>query len=505
MRILVLLFLGIAFSSHLGGETTWNQFRGPNGTGSLPHAKPPVAINRHEAAWTVKVPPGKSSPVLSKGRLFLTAIEDERLITLAFDKTSGQQLWRAEAPKVPLEKVHQAGSRAACSPCVDDERVIVYFGSYGLLCYDHNGKELWKKPIPTPKSLYGMSTSPVGYQDRVILVLDNDANQPDSKVSQSKVICLEKATGKLVWETPRPFVRSGWSTPAIVPHAGGDELVVLGSGRVCGYDAETGEEKWFVTGFSRETIALPVSGNGHVYVSASMLGGVADDQPDPEPYWKALEPFDTDRDGKIARAEMTGHFTFPFRPDLPLGHPGFGMPLPKDPDKRRKRVDGILKWVDKDGDQAWSREEFLNHLNFNRGKPHLMAIRPGGSGNVEATHVTWDLHRNIPEVPSPILYQNRLYLVRDGGVVSAVDAANGKVLYRKRLGAGGHYSVSPIIANEHLYFTSAEGVITVVPAGDTFQAVHQHDFEEPIAATPALDADTLYVRTESQLLAFRGK
>ncbi len=488
------------------GPRYWNQFRGPGGSGVATDCRPPLKISEAHAAWMTPIAYGQSSPVLFGETLFLTALENEdQLVTLAFNKADGKLLWRRPVPPCSLEKVHQANSPAASTPCVDADRVYVYFGSYGLLCYDHQGVELWKKPIPTPKSLYGMSTSPILFQETLIMVLDNDANLPESKLSRSKIIALNRATGDLVWETARPFNRSGWSTPAVLDYDGGSELVVLGHGRVYGYDASTGAEKWFVNGFSRETISAPVTGNGHVFVSASMIGGVSDEQPDREPFWTALLPYDTNKDGKLERSEMTGHFTFPIRPTLPLGHPGFGIPLPKDEAKREERRDGFMRWVDKNKDGFWTKEEFINHLSFNRGKPNLMAIKPDGSGDVTESHVTWALHRNIPEIPTPIFHQNRIYMVRNGGVLTGIDATTGDTLYRKRLGASGHYSPSPVIANNHLYLTSSEGVISVVPVGDSYALAHQYDLDEEVAATPAIDEDTLYVRTKSQLIAFRSK
>mgnify|MGYP003429661953 CR=1 FL=1 len=76
---------------------------------------------------------------------------------------------------MPAEKVHEVNSPATPTPYVDDGRVHVYFGAYGLLCYDLDGRELWRKPIPTPKSLYGSATSPIGHGDHLILVVDNEA------------------------------------------------------------------------------------------------------------------------------------------------------------------------------------------------------------------------------------------------------------------------------------------------------------------------------------------
>ena len=115
-----------------------------------------------------------------------------------------------------------------------------------------------------------------------------------------------------------------------------------------------------------------------------------------------IDPVDAFDGGQIERSEMTGHFTFPFRPELPPGHPGFGMPLPDDPVKRKERIDWIVTWADENRDGTWTRDEFLAHVKSGGGKPSLSAVEPGGSGEVSSTHVKWELNRGIPEIPSPI-------------------------------------------------------------------------------------------------------
>ncbi len=497
--------LGWVAAAALAGGLEWNQFRGPNGSGVAPKARPPLALDDAHRAWQTDLPPGLSSPVLAGDRLFLTGVEERRLVTLAFARADGRLRWRRRAPDVPLERVHRTSSPAASTPCVDERRVYVYFGSYGLLCYDHEGREQWRRAIPTPKNLYGMATSPIRYRDLLILVLDNEANLPGSKLSQSKVVAFRAATGEPVWETPRPLVRSGWSTPMIWRHAQGRDLVVLGSRRVYGYDPDTGAEQWFVTGFSRETIAVPVAGLGHVHVSSAMLGGVPDAQPDPEPFWQAVLRFDANGDGRLGRDEMTRDFSFPLRPELAVGQPGFGLPLPDDPGRRKKRQADIFAGVDKNHDGFWTREEFLAGMTFRRAKPRLLAIRPGGRGDVSDTHVVWRLNRSIPEIPSPLFYQDRLYLVRNGGGLAAVDAREGKIIYRERLNAPGQYSASPVVARDHLYLFSQRGVASVVKTGDAFQLVWQGDLGEPVFVTPALAGRTIYVRTKTQLKAFRNR
>ncbi len=499
----VLLLLGVCCPSAQAESVNWNQFRGPNGAGIAAGFKPPLKIVADQAAWKTPLPPGKSSPVLWRDRVFLTGVEGDRLATLALDAKSGKVLWKRLAPETPLERVHRANSVAASTPCVDENHVYVYFGSYGLLCYDHEGLEQWKKPIPTPKSVYGVATSPILHGQRLILVLDDDANLQGSRLSRSKVIALDKTTGEPVWETPRPYNRGVWSTPMIWKHESGTELVVLGNGRVYGYEPATGQERWHVGGFSREPIAVPVAGNGQLYVSVAMQGGRGDVKLDPEPFWVAMLHFDRNGDGRIGRDEITKDFTSPFRPELPPGHPGFGRPLSNDPAQRRKQQNDLFDWRDKNKDGFWTKEEFTADMRVGRGQPNLASIRAGGRGDITESHVMWNLRRGIPEIPSPVFHSGRLYMVRSGGTLSCVRTDTGEVIYRERLGATGQYSASPVIADDHVYLVSNRGVLTVVKCGDEFKVTHQADLGVPVSATPAMDEDSLYLRTDDALLAFR--
>lgn len=336
------------------------------------------------------------------------------------------------------------------------------------------------------------------------MVLDDDRNLPDSQLSRSKIIALDKRDGKTVWETARPFSRSGWSTPIIWNHKEGGDLVVLGHGRMDAYDPATGKGKWHAKGFSRETIAVPVANRDHVFGSSSRRGGDGDVDTDPKPFWESLQPFDTNKNGKIERGEMEPPFTFPFRPELPLGHPGFGFPMPADPKKREERVDWILGWFDKDKDRAWSEEEFIKGFKNKPGKPLLLAVRPGGTGDVTETYVTWSINRNIPEIPSPLLHNGILYLVRAGGFLAAVDASNGKTIYREKVkGLGGQCTASPVFANGHLYFVASHGAVAVVKVGEKFEVVHSVQLGEQSETTPAIDRDSIYFRTEKFLIAYR--
>ena len=155
--------------------------------------------------------------------------------------------------------------------------------------------------------------------------------------------------------------------------------------------------------------------------------------------------FDGDGDGRLSRAEMTGDFTFPFRPNLPPGHPGFGLPLPKDPAKRAA-LDRMHAGIDADGDGAWTRAEFLARLNFDRGGPQLASVRPGGTGDVTETGPDWAVRRGVAEIPTPLALAGLLYQIADGGVLTTVNLADGAVVGRRRVRAGGHLRASPVAA-----------------------------------------------------------
>jgi len=467
------------------------------------NAKPPVKINPAKPTWKVPAPMGHSSPVFSGGKIFLTGVVEGRPATLAFDAASGKRLWLRRTPEVPLERVHQANSHAAPTPVVDVDRLFVYFGSFGLICYDHAGKELWQKKLPVPRTLYGTSSSPISYGKQLILVLDDDNNLPRSRLSRSKVVAFNKADGAPLWETARPFHRSGWSTPVVWKRENGDELVVLGNGALRGYALPSGRERWHVTGFSRETISAPIIGDGVVYASASRRGGGGNEKVDPEPFWKSVIHFDANKDDKLQRKEMTGHFTFPFRPELPYGHPGYGMPLPKDPRQRARRLDGIFGWMDKNRDGAWTREEFISNFGHGSGKPLLIAVKPGGRGDITESHLAWEYNRGIAEIPTPLAHDGRIYYVRSGGILTALRAATGKSLYSERLGASGQYSASPILASDNLYLASEPGQITVVQAGDELNIIHQAKLGDKIHVTPAIVGAAIFIRSEKHLWAFR--
>ncbi|MBE7503930.1 MAG: PQQ-binding-like beta-propeller repeat protein [Verrucomicrobiales bacterium] len=471
----------------------WPQFRGPNGQGLAPTARIPSRFGPDtNVLWKTPVPTGHSSPVVWNDRLFLTAKDKARpneLVTFAIDTTNGRLLWHQAVESTSPAGFHPLNHPASSTPAVDAERVYVYFGTYGLLAYDHAGTRVWQRRLEPPKSKYGMATSPILHGDTLILAQDGDGNA-------SHLLAVHRATGQTVWEQPRPLFKAGWSTPMIFSHDGSDELIVLGSRRLTAYDPVTGQERWWLGGFPEETVGVPVAGDGLLFASAAALGGRGDDYLDAAATWKmTVEEFDRDRDNQIQRDEMTSGFAFIQRPELPRDNPGYGLPV--------RDMDVLLQIFDHDKDGLISEAEWMQTMAgfAAHSQPYLAALRPGATRNARPSHLAWEIRRGIPETPSLLHCQGKLYLVRDGGVLTCLEAATGKELFRERIGAPGQYIASPVAAGDQLVVASVPGIVTVLALADELQILARNEFRESIFATPAVAGNRLYLRTAAHLYA----
>ena len=127
----------------------------------------------------------------------------------------------------------------------------------------------------------------------------------------------------------------------------------------------------------------------------------------------------------------------------------------------------------------------------------MLAIRPTGEGVVTDTHVVWQLDRNIPKTPSMIAHEGLVYSISDDGIAMCVEAETGDLVYRKRI--GGNFSASPLLAGNNLYFTSEDGVTTVVRSGLEFEEIGSNDLGERTLASLGVIGDSLLFRTVSAL------
>jgi outer membrane protein assembly factor BamB len=471
---------------------TWPQFRGPNSSGIAAAADPPVEFGPgRKLLWKTPLPHGHSSPSIWGDRIFLSAFEktSRKLEVLAVDRNSGKILWRREAPANEIETVHEVSSPATATPVLDGERVIVYFGSYGLVAFDFNGKDEWSIPLGTAKAPYGSGSSPVLAGDSLILSRD-EGREP-------YLLAIDRRTGKTVWKQklyPDGVNARGFhaSSPALWR----DEIIVHLRNEVAGFSLKTGARKWWMKANTQGT-GSPLAGPDAIYVGTWFNTGEPDLRPDIPTFDTLLKNHDKNGDGVLTQDEFPAVIAFSQRIEM-AGIRGASMSAggPQ-----------IFQFADKNRDGKIDRAEWTAVLQAIAapGEEHgLYAIRPGGEGQIKSDRVLWKEPRGVPEVPMPLLYEGRVYTVTNGGIISVMEAQTGKLVYRGRLGAGGPYYASPIAAAGRIYFTSGAGVITVLRDAEKLEVLARNDLEEPIFATPAVIGNTIYVRTATQLLAFRN-
>ena len=167
---------------------------------------------------------------------------------------------------------------------------------------------MWRRPLPLLKVQYGTATSPILFEGRVIL-------QRDGAGTDSELIALDGRTGAVAWRTPRPLLRSGWSTPVIWTENGRQEIVTIGSNRVVAYGSD-GAERWWVAGLTVQPINVAVIGAGLLFASTTGTGAPAD--PIDIPKWDAMiVEYDRDRDGHLALGEPPKDAGIRLRAEVP--------------------------------------------------------------------------------------------------------------------------------------------------------------------------------------------
>jgi len=127
----------------------------------------------------------------------------------------------------------------------------------------------------------------------------------------------------------------------------------------------------------------------------------------------------------------------------------------------------------------------------------ILAIRPGGTGDVTTSRVVWKQRRGGPYIPTGVVYRNRLFLVRDNREVACYNAGSGRPVWTERL--RGTFTASLVAADGRVYAASEQGIVYVFAAADTFQLLAQNDLDERCLATPAIAGGELVIRTKKHL------
>jgi outer membrane protein assembly factor BamB len=455
-------------------SSDWAQFRGPNASG-IADGNPDLPVEfdpTTNVIWRTALPPGHSSPSLGKDSIFVTAIENEKLLTISLERATGRIQWRRESPRPRKQVIERpANSPVSATPVTDGRNVFVFFQDFGLLAYGPDGGELWRVPLGPFNNPFGHGASPILAGDTLLMNCDQDTN--------SFLLAIDKNTGRTRWRAERAHAQRGYATPVLYRASDGtQQVIVAGSYRLSGYDLRTGKEIWYIRRLPWQIKPTPVVTGDIVFFSTWASESEPGEQENVSSFEEALAKLDKNKDGKLGKDEIV------------------------DP-KAKARFD---EYLDLDDSGFLEARDWSQFQERRLGENAIRAYRLGGSGDITDTNFLWKSSKSLPNVPSPLAYRGILYLLKEGGILTSYDAKTGEILKQARLqGALGDYYSSPIAADGRIYVTSEEGKVVVITAGAQWQVVRINTMDDECKATPAIANDKLYVRTRSALYCFAKK
>jgi outer membrane protein assembly factor BamB len=278
IRFIVFTALLIAAVAEGSYGADWPAFRGPHGDGVSSEKDVPLNWGPEEnIKWKTSLPAkGNSSPIVSKGKVFLTCATDEgkQRGLYCYDRQTGKQLWSKIVAFAGEDPTHATNPYCGSSPAADGRRVVAWHGSAGLYCYDYDGNELWSRDLGTFKHIWGYGSSPVFLGEKIILNCG-----PGERMF---VTAIAAADGKTLWQKDEPGGASGlkegekwigsWSTPVVAKLNGRDQILVSLPFHVNAYDPDDGKIVWTCDGLDKLAYTSPVVGDGIVVAMGGFHG-----------------------------------------------------------------------------------------------------------------------------------------------------------------------------------------------------------------------------------------
>jgi outer membrane protein assembly factor BamB len=358
---------------------------------------------------------------------------------------------------------------------------------------------LWKVPVPGSGN-----SSPIVWGDHIFVVTSYDNG------ARKSVIAFSRRDGKQLWETFAPQAEAEFSNPK--------------NGHASGTPTTDGTRVYAYMG-NHGLFAVDFKGRQVWHRGLGTLAAYHGSAGSPLLYKDRLILYQDQKGGG-------GSFVAAF--DAKTGSElwrtprqaqvGWGTPIAISTGTRDELIVSSMRRVHAydpaNGTELWSAAgnlveviptpvvgEGLVFCTSGRAGPTL-AIRPGGSGDVTATHIAWRAEKGSPFVPSPLLHQGILYMLNDMvSVATAYDAKTGVVLWQGRLGEAAResFSSSPVVVDDKVYFTNDQGETFVVAAGREFKLLHVNKLNARTLASPALVDGRWYWRTDKELLAIGRK
>ena len=389
--------------------------------------------------------------MLTSKHVFLTGLDGQRLYTLCFDRASGKLLWERSQLLAHNKGTNQLNHAAAITPVTDGANVYVFFKDYGLLSYNSEGKLRWQVPLGPFTNSQGLAAAPILAGDSVILQVD--------QLDGSFLAAYATKNGELRWKAAREESES-WGTPILY----NQQIVTVGANQIGGHRASDGKRTFTFAEASPSMVSSPI-------IDGNILYAFGYGFKTSQPFERLLERSDKNKDGVITPDEY-----------------------------------GTVNVLRAAGQYMGNRDGTLTAEKWKQWNDHVMganglvAIDIGG----EKPRLLWRFEKGFESViPSLVLHQGILYSVKNGGILTAIDAKTGEVLKTGRIpGALGGYSASPVLAEGRLYLSSEEGKVVVVKPGREWELLQVNDLQEDIFGTPALSDGKMYIRTGQALYCF---
>ena len=283
----------------------WPFWRGdPFGSGVTRETELPRSWSKDENVhWRIELPDrGNSTPIIWGDRIFVTqAVDAEKWRGLiCLDRESGKEIWKNGLTYEKKERTHRDNPFCSASPATDGKIIAASYGSAGLVVYDLEGKERWKRDFGAIDHVWGNSSSPVLYGDLVI--------HYHGPGKGAFLTALDKATGETKWKWNEPDWKPGkrtdgfrdresggvigsFSTPIIVRSGDRDILVMSFPMDLKAFDPETGEELWTCRGLNPLVYTSPIAAGGNIIAMGGYYGNSIGVNGKGERLWQEVRHF----------------------------------------------------------------------------------------------------------------------------------------------------------------------------------------------------------------------
>lgn len=279
------LGLGMAFTllpSIVAAQSKsgWDRFHGHQGHGYVADGTIPATWTAQDYAWTRELASRDiSSPILSGDRVFLLASNpDEQTIAVqCLSAVDGKLLWSKSSPQ-RAHHLHLRNTLASSTPAADDHHVYAAWSDPDhtmLVCYDHDGNEIWTRDFGAWQSQHGFGTSPTVIGDMVVLLNSQQADEllPGQQAGASRMIAVSRTTGETIWETPLIATRSCYGVPTIATVHGQTQIIATETGNgMFAIDPADGKMLWSLPVIDARSCSTPIVA-GDIAIGTSGSGG----------------------------------------------------------------------------------------------------------------------------------------------------------------------------------------------------------------------------------------